>query len=73
MVGLHWCMWALFLVSRGYCVVAVRGPFLALTSLVEECGLWGAQGRSVLCTDSGVVAHRASLLLGLWDLLGPGI
>lgn len=73
MVGLHWCVWALFLVSRGYCLVAIHGPLLALTSLVEECGLWGAQNAVFAMHRLRSCGTQASLLLGLWDLLGPGI
>ena len=67
------CGLSLFLVSRGPSLVAVRGVLLALTSLVEECGLWGAHDSVFSVLRLSTCGTQACLLLGVWDLPGPQI
>ena len=58
------CRHSLVVASRDYSLVVVCGLLTAVASLVGEHGL--------LCSLKSC-GTRAELLLGLWDLLGPGI
>ena len=59
------CGLSLFLVSRGSSLVVVRGVLLALTSLVEECGLRGAHGSVFSVHRLCSCGTQACLLLGV--------
>ena len=57
---------SLFLVSRGPSLVAVCVVLLALSSLVEECGLWGAHDSVFSVLRLSTCGTQACLLLGVW-------
>lgn len=65
---------SLFAVSRGSLLSScVYGLLLALTSSAEECGCWGAQDSGFAVPRLSSCGTQACLLLGVWDLPGPGI
>ena len=59
--------------SRGYSLVAARGPFTAVTSLTAEHGLSGMEASVAAARGLSSCGSQAYLPFGMWDLPGPGI